>query len=189
MLSVSEKLRATLARRLLPRGSTWDDEFLRPLPSIIGLNQLLEYLSATLDEMLGISTVHTLLHEPITGRFMDRRGLSAEPDRVSRLQFHEHDRLIRWLRANGTLLDIMAHPDILRSFPVEAQDLFTGARISLVVPLTAINRFSGLLLTSRKRSGRAFTWSDLDSLACVAGNAALAIEHALILDQLESQLK
>lgn len=189
MPSVIVQIRATLARKLQPRGSTRGDELLRPLPSIIGLDQLVDYLRATLAELLGVSIVYILLYEPITGRFTGRRGFGAEPDQVSRLQFHENDRLIRWLRANGTPLDLTAHDDILRSFPVDEQDLLSGARIGLVVPLMAVNRFSGLLLASDKKSGRPFTRSDLDSLARVVGNAALAIEHALILDRQESQLK
>jgi signal transduction histidine kinase len=189
MPSVIQKLCAALARKLEPRGSTRCDELLRPLPSIIGLNQLLDYLSATLADLLEVSTVYILLHEPITGRFACHRALGAEPDRINRLQFHENDKLIRWLEANGTPLDLAAHDDILCSFTVEEQSLLTGARIGLVVPLVAVSRFSGLLLASGKKNGGPFTWSDLESLARVVGNAALAIEHALILNQREGQLK
>ena len=189
MSSVLENLGATIARRLLPRGSTRGDEFLRPLPSIIGLHQLLDYLGATLAELLDVSSVCILLHEPITGRFASRRGFGTGPEQINKLRFHEDDRMIQWLRANGTPLDLTAHDDILHSFPVEEQDLLTRARIALVVPLMAVNRLSGLLLASGKKNGGPFTRSDLDTLARVVGNAALAIEHSLILDQQESQLK
>lgn len=189
MSSVIENLRATLARRLLPQGSTRGDELLRPLTSIIGLNQLLDYLGATLAELLNVSSLYILLHEPITGRFASRGGVGAEPGQIHRLRFHENDRMVQWLRANGTPLDLTAHDDILHTFPVDEQDLLTRARIVLVVPLLAVNRLSGLLLAGVKKSGGPFTRSDLDSLVRVVGNAALAIEHALILDQRESQLK
>jgi signal transduction histidine kinase len=189
MSSVIENLRATLARRLLPRGSTRGDELLRPLPSIIGLNQLLDYLGATFAELLNVSSLYILLHEPITGRFAGRGGVGADPGQIITLRFHEDDRMIQWLRTNGTPLDLTAHDDILHTFPVDEQDLLTRARIALVVPLLAVNRLSGLLLAGVKKSGGPFTRSDLDSLARVVGNAALAIEHALILDQRESQLK
>ena len=189
MPSVIEKVRATLVRKLLPLSSTRGDEFLRPLPSIIGLNQLLDYLGATLVELLDISTVYILLHEPITGRFSCRRGFGAEPEQIKTLQFHENDKIIQWLRANGTPLDLTTHEDILRSFPADEQDLLSGARIGLVVPLLAVNRFSGLLLAGARKGGGPFSLSDLDSLGRVAGNAALAIEYALVLDRQESQLK
>jgi two-component system, NtrC family, sensor kinase len=189
MRSAIKKVRATLVRGLLPPSSTWSEELLRPLPSIVGRNQLLDYLGATLAELLDIATVYVLLHEPITGRFSCRRGFGADPEQNSKLQFHEDAGIIQWLRANGTPLDLSVQEDILRSFPVDEQDLLTGARICLVIPLMAVNRFSGLVLAGPRTRGGPFTTSDLDALARLAGNAALAIEHALILDQQESQLK
>lgn len=98
MPSLLENVRVTLARRLAPPDSTQGEELLRPLPSIIGLNQLLGYLSATLAELLDVSSVSILLYEPLTGRFSCRRGGGADPEQSGKLHFHENDRTMQWLK-------------------------------------------------------------------------------------------
>jgi signal transduction histidine kinase len=165
------------------------EEFLRSVNLVVGLEQLLEILSAKLRELSGAETVFLALYEPVTNRFTGRKAKGRMPEALSSLRFSPSDRLVKWLTVNQRPLDLTREHEIVRYLSLRERDLLLNAGIALLFPFIAVNRLTGAALLTRKADGGSYEQSEVETLMLLANHSALAIEHALLYQFQEDKLK
>ncbi len=164
-------------------------ELLKSLNIIVGLEQLLENLCARLREILGPATVYISLYDPITGRYAGVMARGPGAEKAGLFGFSGSNPLVRWLHVNQSLLNVRLDKGVIGFLPPEERLILESNRIALVVPLIALNRLTGMLFLSEKEDQSAFTPAEVDALTMLAGQAALAVENAVMRQFQEERLK
>jgi signal transduction histidine kinase len=165
------------------------EEFLTSLNLIVGLDQLLDNLSAKLRETLDAKTVYIIMLEPITNRYVGKRAKGINASLLAEFNFSHADNLIKWLTVNRCPLDTLRETEVVKFLSSYEQDLLRSTGIVLIVPLIAVNRLTGALFLTEKAGGRLYQPGELDSLRLLTNHVALAIEHALMHQFQEDRLR
>lgn len=169
--------------------STEVEEFIRSVNLVVGLDQLLEILSAKLRDLSGAETVFLSLYEPVTNRFAGRKAKGHAPDALPSLRFSPSDRLVKWLTVNQCPLDLSREQEIVKFLASRERDLLQKAGITVLFPFIAVNRLTGAALLTQKTDGTPYQQSEIDTIMLLASHSALAIEHALLYEFQEDKLK
>ena len=156
---------------------------------MVGLNQLLEILTAKLRDLSGAGAVYLALYEPITLRYIGRIAKGANDTMLPAINFSPTDRLIRWLNVNQCPLDIVHAHEVVRFLSSHEQGMLHELGIALVLPFIAVNRLTGAAFLTGKTDRTTYDPAALDQLMTVANHTALAIEHALLYQFQEDRLK
>jgi signal transduction histidine kinase len=165
------------------------EEFLRSVNLVVGLDQLLEILSAKLRDLSGAKTVFITLYEPVTNRFTGVKAKGGASNLLSSLRFSPSDRLVKWLTVNKCPMDVNREHEIVRFLsPVEREALLR-AEIAVLFPFIAVNRLTGAAFLTRKADGSPYEQRQIETLMFLANHSALAIEHALLYQFQEDKLK
>jgi signal transduction histidine kinase len=165
------------------------EEFLRSLNLLVGLEQILENLTARFREMLDASTVYMVLFEPVMEMYIGKKAKGEKADLLAEFTFSKTDPLIKWLNVNRAVLEVNRQPEVMAYLTEREQDLLQTAAVQLVVPLIVVNRLTGALFVSGKTSEDPYLTEETTSLPLLAGQSALAIEHALMYQFQEDKLR
>ncbi len=165
------------------------EEFIRSVNLVVGLDQLLEILSAKLRDLSGAETVFLALYEPVTNRFTGRKAKGHALDALPSLRFSPSDRLVKWLTVNQCPLDLSREHEIVKFLTPRERDLLQKAGIALLFPFIAVNRLTGAALLTQKTEAGPYEQTEIDTLMLLASHSALAIEHALLFEFQEDKLK
>jgi signal transduction histidine kinase len=171
------------------RMSTDVEEFIRSVNLVVGLDQLLEILSAKLRDLSGAETVFLALFEPVTNRFIGRKAKGVTPDALPTLRFSPSDRLVKWLTVNQCPLDLTRQQEIVSFLSTRERGLLQKAGIAVLFPFIAVNRLTGAALLTKKTDESPYAQTELNTLMLLANHSALAIEHALLYQFQEDKLK
>lgn len=165
------------------------EEFLRSLNLLVGLEQVLDNLSARFREMLNASTVYMVLFEPVTDTYVGKKAKGEKAGRLREFSFAKTAPLIKWLNVNRSVLEVQRQDDVMAFLSEPERILLRDADIHLVVPLIVVNRLSGALFVSGKAGGEPYRPEEIESLPLLAGQSALAVEHALMYQFQEDKLR
>jgi two-component system, NtrC family, sensor kinase len=165
------------------------EEFLRSLNVLVGLEQVLENVSARFREMLNAGTVYVSLAEPVTDMYAGKVAKGENPERLIDFTFTKADSLIKWLNVNHAVLEVNSQPEVIAYLSERERTLLGSAKIQLVIPLIVVNRLTGALFVSAKTHGEPYRAEDIEALPLLAGQSALAIEHALMFQFQEDKLR
>lgn len=190
-----------MASRLTDRVTHWigsqpeedtlrpSEELLKSLSLIVGLDQLLDSLSAKLREILNAKAVFVILFEPITNRYIGRRAKGNNEALLAEFNFSHSDNLIKWLTVNRCPLNVKNQIEVVRFLSPYEQDLLRKAGVVLIVPLIVVNRLTGALFLTDKTNDSPYESRDEDFLSLLTNHTALAIEHALTYQFQEDRLR
>src|SRR5512140_745356 len=109
------------------------EEFLQSLNLLVGLEQVLENLSARFREMLNASTVYTVLFEPVMDTYVGKKAKGEKSDRLGDFTFTKTDSLIKWLNVNRTVLEVDRLPAVMTYLSERERALLRNAEIRLVI--------------------------------------------------------
>jgi len=165
------------------------EEFLRSVNLVVGLDQLLEIISAKLRELSDAETVFISLYEPVTNRFTGRKAKGRSADSLPSLRLSPSDRLVKWLTVNKCPLDITRGHEIMEFLSARERNLLMKAGIAVLFPFIAVNRLTGAALLTQKVDGSPYEQPEIETLMFLANHSALAIEHALLYQFQEDKLK
>ncbi len=165
------------------------EEFLRSVNLVVGLDQLLEILSARLRDLSGAETVFIVLYEPVTNRFTGRKAKGRMADALASLRFSPSDRLVKWLTVNQCPLDLTRELEVAKFLSPRERDLLLNAGITVLFPFIAVNRLTGAAMLTQTADGTAYGQPEIETLMLLANHSALAIEHALLYQFQEDKLK
>ena len=165
------------------------EEFLKSLNSIVGLEQLLDNFTAKLKELFDAAAVYIVLYEPITNRYVGKMAKGAHRELVTGLNFSRSDNLVKWLTVNRCALDITSNDEVIRFLSQQERELLQLTNTVLAVPLIVLNRLTGAIFLGARTNGSRYSPADMEMLSTLAGQSALAIEHALMYQFQEDRLR
>ena len=165
------------------------EEFLRSLNLLVGLEQVLDNLSARFREMLNASAVYMVLFEPVMDTYVGKKAKGGKAERLRDFTFAKADPLIKWLNVNHAVLEVDRQPAIVAFLSDREQTLLRNEKIQLVIPLIVVNRLTGALFVSGKENGEPYLSEEIEFLPLLAGQSALAVEHALMYQFQEDKLR
>jgi PAS domain S-box-containing protein len=156
------------------------------LSTILDLQSLLTYLTATIENTLRVETVFVYIWDPSRRAFIpwlpDKGPARSSRSAPSDLAHGSH--LLTFLRMEQRCLvreeaDLEAAPALLKAAAQDLADL--GAEVAF--PLVNESNVTGLILVGPKRSGDPFFSEDLDLLSTLTSQAAVAMQNAQLYRQ------
>jgi signal transduction histidine kinase len=139
------------------------------LASILDLDALVERLVEIITEQMQVERTAVWLRDPQSGDFR-REGEPAPPIPAT-------SPLVEHLEGSGASVHVAQRP-VGGVTPEAARRAMAGIGATLAVPMLLEQRMVGFLALGEKGSGRMFAREDLDLLATLASQAAVAVQNA-----------
>lgn len=161
----------------------------RALYSILDTRELLQYFVHLVASELTASRVSLMLLDEETEELTIEASVGLEQDVVESVRVREGEGVAGWvLRERKPVLveDIDRDPRFKRRLDVDYNsDSFISAPVVLSVPLQYQQKMLGVVNVNNKQDGGLFTEDDLEFVATLAGQAAIAAQNARIFEQLK----
>ncbi len=155
-------------------------ESMKAIVTILNLDELLKYIIDNVRRGLGVENA-CLYFKDADGRYPIRIGFGA-------YKTMEHKRALadialQWLVRTGRTIN---REELNAVVPEEGLGNLTtylrGIHAELIIPLVYKGQLQGALAVGRKSSGEQYIQSDIDLLETMAGQAAVAIENARLIE-------
>jgi len=175
-----------IQRKLI--GATRDETFpllvFREFENSLNLIEDFDHLAANflgkIKEICSVRTLILLIYDSDTGRFSPAASSGSSGDEARRIFFPRSSRLVKWLKVNGSYLDIPRQTGILEYLtPTEAETL-GSLGIEICFPLMSMNRLIGILLVGAKNGRTPFTKMEISFISALLPPAGIALENALL---------
>ena len=161
--------------------------FSRSLTQEVELQEILNRLRETVQDNLFPSPIHIFVYDPFTGQY----AAAPEPGEAlpaTDLRFPENSPLVQALAARDSSLFLSEGEPPPGSLAADRARLaLLGAQ--LFVPLPGRQQLGGWLALGPRRSGEAYTHRDLSYLEALCDQAALAVERAQVVIDLEHRVQ
>ena len=156
-------------------------EFSRAFSNVTEMDQLVPSVIGKLRDLIGVNEIALFLIDSESGNYelIHSRGIELKPQLRLRGSYHfePDDKLTRWLLNNRYPFVASAMPDVFGFLEEEERDILRFVSAEICLPLEAHNRFIGMLCLGNKRDGKSYSDADLQLLAAVGAQAALAFEN------------
>ncbi len=161
-------------------------EFSKELPRKLNLQQIMQSLSTRIATTMHVEKTAVTLFRDDAGR--DAASYCAT-ESFCPLVTDAPGLLATLARDRRTLYVPALLDDNEASMLTEAEkEKLRSSKVALIVPILLQERTLGIICVGKKKSGRAFSQEDVDMLDTVAGQAAIAIENAILhASELEKQ--
>jgi len=175
-----------IQRKLI--GATRDETFpllvFREFENSLNLIEDFDHLAGNflgkIKEICSVRTLILLIYDSDTGRFSPAASIGSSGDEARRIFFPRSSRLVKWLKVNGSYLDIPRQTGILEYLtPTEAETL-GSLGIEICFPLMSMNRLIGILLVGAKDGRTPFTKMEVSFISALLPPAGIALENALL---------
>ena len=161
----------------------------RALYSILDTRELLQYFVHLVASELTASRVSLMLLDEETEELTIEASVGLKQEVVESVRVREGEGVAGWvLRERKPVLveDIDRDPRFKRRLDVDYNsDSFISAPVVLSVPLQYQQKMLGVVNVNNKQDGGLFTEDDLEFVATLAGQAAIAAQNARIFEQLK----
>jgi two-component system NtrC family sensor kinase len=164
----------------------------RELSRIHNLKRLLNLIVHIVTKTVGITHSAIYLLEEQSQRFLLKATRNRKKDTLPIL-INKEEPLIEWLKNHK---EILVYEEIHRKSyeganPIlkELDNQMKSLDAAIIVPGFLKDKPLGFLILGHKRSGEFYTPQDLDTLSVIANQAALAIENALLYENIEGQVR
>ncbi|MFH1823908.1 MAG: diguanylate cyclase [Candidatus Firestonebacteria bacterium] len=155
----------------------------KALVSLLNLEELLNYLTTTMANVVGVRKVCVLL-EKIPGNFSIQSSYGLENELVKDYSIKVKNGIVGWMKKKK---DVFVKEEQERELsPEEFKAIYgdiekIGADIS--IPLFYKERLLGIITLDSKISGKIYNPADIDILNTIASQTAIALENARIYDE------
>jgi signal transduction histidine kinase len=99
------------------------------------------------------------------------------------------DGLARWLRLNETPQVVSFAPEFAGIFSANDEMVVKSLETAVIYSLKTNNRFRGIVMMTKRKDGLPYSRSDLEMLAVMLDNAALAVENIVYHEERANHLK
>ncbi|MGH7356333.1 MAG: histidine kinase dimerization/phospho-acceptor domain-containing protein [Candidatus Rokuibacteriota bacterium] len=156
------------------------------MSAILSFNELVDTVIHGLVRGVPLTHAALMIHDTATNSYVTYREETTLEEGVGVESIRADSAIVQWLTSNEGLLvkeEAKLNPRIARYFETAEGEL-EAIRASLIVPLRIENALSGILLLGEKLSGEIFDLDELDVLALLAAQAAIALENARLYEGL-----
>lgn len=158
--------------------------------NVLDLNELADSILESIVSAVHIEQAALMFPEGTEGAFGTRFLRRGNPDSAAvRFRLAQDSPIVAWLGSEGKVLrreQVDVIPQLKGLWETEKTAL-DEVGVSLLCPVRSRGKLIGILTLWPKLSGSPFSDEDVDLFLTMAGEAALAIENARMLDNLRSQ--
>ena len=163
--------------------------FSQRMSSVLDLDELAVNMLYPVTRALYAKRAFLLLPEAESDDFITRFVQPSMKGSDATMRLRRDNPIVAWLAREGKVLD-REHIDILPEFKslwkTEIQELNT-LELEVFCPIMRKGTLVGILALSRKQSDAPYSSEDIDLLITITSEAAIAIENAMMLDNLREQ--
>jgi sigma-B regulation protein RsbU (phosphoserine phosphatase) len=155
------------------------------ITSLLDLRAILNHLVQTFLKDMFISTSSIMLLDSAGGQYQVHLAAGEQEREVEKTMFSRDDPLVQILEEEKrelTKYDVLEDPKYKEVCGACTFD-FEMARASLMVPMVFQDKVIGLISLGDKKSGKFFNREDVDLLHTLANQGAVAIENAMLLEE------
>ncbi|MFH1354781.1 MAG: ATP-binding protein [Candidatus Omnitrophota bacterium] len=163
----------------------------REMARIHNLKKLLNLIVHTVTSTVRISHSAIYLLDKKSNQYILQASHNLKKQQQSIISKESH--LVTWLRENK---EPVVYDEVNRKSQERRKSVFKelglqmqSLNAALIVPGFLEDRIIGLLTLGEKRSGKMYSTEDLNTFTLLANQAALAIENALLYENIEDQVK
>jgi signal transduction histidine kinase len=160
--------------------------FGKELTKAIELGEIVGLLRRHVDQAMSPAYLHLYIFDPLSGHYIATAGASGIPS--SDLRFPANSALVQVLSKQREALflsDMSELPEALQAEQARLRLL----NATLFIPLPGRNQLIGWLALGSRRSGEPYTSRDLRLLEALSDQAALAVERAQVVADLERHVR
>lgn len=155
--------------------------FTRSIVTILDRDRLTKELCATIGDVLNLEQVQFFLRDESRERFVIARKIGSKPPTDA---YSSEDEFLRWLEAQGQPVLRDEVESLIDPGAVALAREFQTNNWEVCVPLTGGAGLVGMLCLGRKRGLEAYSAGDLQILANLAAEGAIALENARLYAEL-----
>jgi PAS domain S-box-containing protein len=159
--------------------------FSRAIPHIFDLGKLSEMTLSTAADIFGVSRGSLILRDREIGNYIIKASTGLSDDVVRNTVFKPAEGLPAWLLKESRILTMEYVLKNLRSEGMQRlrrEMGMIGARIAS--PLFSKGKLIGILTLNNRMTGKRFDYEDLELLSLISNYAAVAIENALLYNEI-----
>jgi sigma-B regulation protein RsbU (phosphoserine phosphatase) len=161
--------------------------FGRELTRTMDLPAILELLRQYVQDNLVPVHMHLYTHDPLTEHYIASNNGDPHSGPTSDLRFHPNSALVQTLAQQRSSIFLGENKSIQPALePERARIALLGSQ--LFVPLPGRQKLAGWLALGARRSGEPYSTRDLEFLESLCDQAALAIERAQVVADLERRV-
>lgn len=191
MSPLGQRLEERIERVMFARRRGCYDALLalsKRLGTILDFGRLMETLVQGLVRGVPLTHGALMIYDPEQGAFLLYREETNVGEGTGVAAIPADSAIARWIGDTGRVLvkeETKLDPDIAGYFEAAESEL-EDVRAALIVPLKVENKLTGILLLGEKLSGEIFDGQELDMLAVLANQVAIALENARLYEELAS---
>ncbi|MCC6956867.1 MAG: GAF domain-containing protein [Anaerolineales bacterium] len=160
--------------------------FGRELTNAMEMSEIVAVLRRYVDDALAPEYLHVFVYDPLSGHYIAMAGADGHP--TSDVRFPVNSALVQTLlrrRESLFFSDVGELPEMLQAEQARLR-LISAA---LFTPMLGRNQLIGWLALGGRKSGEPFTSRDLRLLETLSDQAALAVERAQVVADLERRVR
>jgi signal transduction histidine kinase len=160
-------------------------QFGNDLTQAVELPQIIQLLRQYIDFSLQPEEVHIFLHDPLSDQYI--AAVDPQGYTTSDIRFSIHSALVQFMAREKTSIFLGEQVEMPRGLASDRARLaLLGAQ--LYIPLLGQKQLTGWLALSRRKSGEYYSTRDLTFIEALSAQAALAVERAQVVFDLQRRV-
>ncbi|HVR95830.1 MAG TPA: histidine kinase dimerization/phospho-acceptor domain-containing protein, partial [Thermoanaerobaculia bacterium] len=155
-------------------------ELSRSLALIVDRDALEASVAARLRELFNPDRLIVLEPDRGTASYLPGFAFGLNAEDLAGLRIPARGKLVRWLTANETCLNLKRQTGVHDYLDPAERDLLDRLRLNLCVPMVSLNRLTGILLLGSDLPRWEVSRGDTELLNLMASQASLAFENAAL---------
>ncbi len=156
------------------------------LTNVVDVTRIIQTLRSYVEKTLMPGNFHIFVYDPLGDQYAASSGIGGRP--TSELRFNPNPDLARYLNERHAPMTIEDLESRANEFKID-QLRFKVLGMKLLVPLTGRQRLNGWLAMGDRMSGEPFTNRDLAFLEALSDQAAMALERAQVVVNMENRVR
>lgn len=156
---------------------------------IVDPESLRASIASRIQEILRAERIAILQRDESKGRYGAVYVSGLKKESTSSIQVPMQGRLARWLRINGTCMVLEQTPGMLEYLGDEERELMERMGFQICVPLTSLDRLSGIVLLGEPVDRAGIGRDQMELLLLLASQAGLALENAGLYEEQRKRLR
>jgi signal transduction histidine kinase len=163
-------------------------EFARSLTRMVDPDALRRSVGEGLRKLFGPDLILMLLADPHGPEFTPWHSIGFDPEALRGVGFSARGRMAGWLSANQQCLSLAERLRLAEELDPLDRELVGRLKVQVCAPLVSLDRLIGMILLGASDPGWALERDELQLLAMLASQIALALEHAMLHAQRKERL-
>ncbi|MGE5222524.1 MAG: GAF domain-containing protein [Omnitrophica WOR_2 bacterium] len=159
--------------------------FSRELTQAVTIDEITRLLRRSINQSVDPARLHIFIFDELSDHFLPSPGEDDAP--TTDLRFSSKSPLVKTLESRRSALLLSERRTLPLALQQESARLAL-LRVSIFIPLPGKNRLAGWLGIGPRRTGASYPESELNFLESLADQAALAVERAQVMSNLERHI-